>query len=47
MTHAWMIGFRGDVAFAVFVANGDVRTRMTQPRSSTRFLNGLPASPYH
>jgi cell division protein FtsI/penicillin-binding protein 2 len=45
-THAWMIGFRGDLAFAVFVENGESGSHDAAPVVA-RFLNGLPASAYH
>jgi cell division protein FtsI/penicillin-binding protein 2 len=44
-THAWFIGYRGNVAFAVIVEGGGVGGRVALPRrrdSSTRF----PANDY-
>ncbi|HEX2174686.1 MAG TPA: penicillin-binding transpeptidase domain-containing protein [Nocardioidaceae bacterium] len=41
-THAWMIGFRGDVAFAVLVENGASGSEDAAPVVRT-FLEGLPA----
>ncbi|MFC7566572.1 penicillin-binding transpeptidase domain-containing protein [Actinomadura namibiensis] len=38
--HAWFIGFRGDVAFAVFVAGGGSGPRVAAPVAA-RFLRGL------
>jgi cell division protein FtsI/penicillin-binding protein 2 len=39
-THAWFIGFRGDLAFAVVVEDGGVGGRVAAPVAA-RFLNGL------
>jgi cell division protein FtsI/penicillin-binding protein 2 len=39
-THAWFIGFRGDLAFAVIVEDGGVGGRVAAPVAA-RFLNGL------
>jgi len=39
-THAWFIGFRGDLAFAVVVDGGGVGGRVAAPIAS-RFLNAL------
>jgi cell division protein FtsI/penicillin-binding protein 2 len=39
-THAWFIGFRGDLAFAVVVEDGGVGGRVAAP-VATRFLRGL------
>jgi len=41
-----MIGFRGDLAFAVFVENGESGSHDAAPVVA-RFLNGLPPSAYH
>jgi cell division protein FtsI/penicillin-binding protein 2 len=40
-THAWMIGFRGDVAFAVLVENGESGSDDAAPVVQ-RFLEALP-----
>ncbi len=40
MTHAWFIGFRGDVAFAVVVEGGGVGGAVAAPIAA-RFLRGL------
>lgn len=42
-THAWMIGFRGDVAFAVLVENGASGSEDAAPVVRA-FLRALPAS---
>jgi cell division protein FtsI/penicillin-binding protein 2 len=39
-THAWFIGFRGDLAFAVVVEDGGVGGRVAAP-TAARFLRGL------
>ncbi|MGH3319540.1 MAG: penicillin-binding transpeptidase domain-containing protein [Streptosporangiaceae bacterium] len=39
-THAWFIGFQGDLAFAVFVQNGDSGGTVAAP-IATRFLERL------
>src|SRR5215218_9021728 len=39
-THAWFIGFRGDMAFAVIVEDGGVGGRVAAP-AAARFLRGL------
>jgi cell division protein FtsI/penicillin-binding protein 2 len=39
-THAWFIGFRGDLAFAVVVEDGGVGGRVAAPVAA-RFLTGL------
>ena len=39
-THAWFIGFRGDLAFAVVVEDGGVGGRVAAP-AAARFLRGL------
>jgi cell division protein FtsI/penicillin-binding protein 2 len=39
-THAWFIGFRGDLAFAVVVEDGGVGGRVAAPVAA-RFLSGL------
>jgi cell division protein FtsI/penicillin-binding protein 2 len=44
-THAWLIGFRGNLAFAVFVENGESGAHDAAP-VATKFLNALPASAY-
>jgi cell division protein FtsI/penicillin-binding protein 2 len=44
-THAWLIGFRGDVAFAVVVENGESGGRDAAP-VVTAFLDDLPARAY-
>jgi cell division protein FtsI/penicillin-binding protein 2 len=41
-TNAWMIGYRGDIAFAVFVANGSSGAHDAGPVVAA-LLNGLPA----
>jgi cell division protein FtsI/penicillin-binding protein 2 len=41
-THAWMVGFRGDVAFAVLVENGESGSHDAAPVVRT-FLESLPA----
>jgi cell division protein FtsI/penicillin-binding protein 2 len=40
-THAWFIGFRGDLAFAVVVEGGGVGGRVAAPLAA-RFLNAVP-----
>ncbi|MEU5961577.1 penicillin-binding transpeptidase domain-containing protein [Micromonospora parva] len=42
-THAWFVGWRGDVAFAVFVEKGGASTASAVPIAE-RFLRALPAS---
>jgi len=39
--HAWFIGYRGDLAFAVIVEHGGVGGRVAAPLAA-RFLNALP-----
>lgn len=39
-THAWFLGFRGDMAFAVIVEGGGFGAKAAAP-IATRFLNGL------
>jgi cell division protein FtsI/penicillin-binding protein 2 len=39
-THAWFIGYRNNVAFAVIVENGGVGGRVAAPLAA-RFLNAL------
>ena len=39
-THAWFIGFRGNLAFAVIVEDGGVGGRVAAPRAAA-FLNAL------
>jgi cell division protein FtsI/penicillin-binding protein 2 len=38
--HAWFIGFRGDMAFAVFVQNGESSSTTAVPMART-FLTNL------
>src|SRR5205807_9810646 len=40
-THAWFIGFRGNLAFAVVVEGGGVGGRVAAPLAA-RFLNAVP-----
>jgi len=40
-THAWFIGYRGNVAFAIIVEGGGVGGRVAAPLAA-RFLNALP-----
>jgi cell division protein FtsI/penicillin-binding protein 2 len=40
MTHAWFIGFRGDVAFAIVVEGGGVGGTVAAPIAA-KFLRGL------
>jgi cell division protein FtsI/penicillin-binding protein 2 len=40
-THAWFIGYRNNLAFAIVVENGGVGGRVAAPLA-TRFLNALP-----
>jgi cell division protein FtsI/penicillin-binding protein 2 len=42
LTHAWFIGFRGPLAFAVLVEEGGVGGRVAAPLAS-RFLAGVPS----
>jgi cell division protein FtsI/penicillin-binding protein 2 len=42
-THAWFIGYRGDIAFAVLVVGGGVGGRVAAPIAAT-FLGGLGAT---
>ncbi|MEU7610363.1 penicillin-binding transpeptidase domain-containing protein [Micromonospora sp. NPDC049204] len=42
-THAWFVGWRGDVAFAVFVEKGGASTASAVPIAE-RFLRALPPS---
>jgi cell division protein FtsI/penicillin-binding protein 2 len=44
-THAWLIGFRGNVAFAVFVQNGESGAHDAAP-VAVKFLKALPATAY-
>jgi cell division protein FtsI/penicillin-binding protein 2 len=44
-THAWMIGFRGNLAFAVFVQGGESGAHDAAP-VALDFLNALPGSAY-
>ncbi len=44
-THAWMIGYRGDVAFAVLVENGESGAHDAGPVVAA-LLNGLPGALY-
>jgi cell division protein FtsI/penicillin-binding protein 2 len=39
-THAWFIGYRGDVAFAVLVEGGGVGGQVAAPLAA-KFLRGL------
>ncbi|MTD13703.1 penicillin-binding protein [Nakamurella sp. YIM 132087] len=39
--HAWTVGYRGDVAFAVLIVNGDSSKRTTQ--LAAQFLESIPA----
>jgi cell division protein FtsI/penicillin-binding protein 2 len=41
-THAWFIGYRGNLAFAVVVEGGGVGGRVAAPLGA-RFLSGAPA----
>ncbi len=41
-THAWFIGYRGDLAFAILVEGGGVGGRVAAPLAA-RFLTALPA----
>jgi cell division protein FtsI/penicillin-binding protein 2 len=41
-THAWMIGFRGDIAFAVLLQGGGTGGKNAGPVAA-RFLDSLPA----
>jgi cell division protein FtsI/penicillin-binding protein 2 len=40
-THAWFVGYRDDLAFAVIVVNGGVGGEVAAPLAA-RFLNALP-----
>jgi cell division protein FtsI/penicillin-binding protein 2 len=40
-THAWFVGWQGDIAFAVFVENGGDSTASAVPLAET-FLRALP-----
>ena len=40
-THAWFVGWQGDVAFAVFVEKGGASTDTAVPIAE-RFLRALP-----
>ncbi|MEU8169231.1 penicillin-binding transpeptidase domain-containing protein [Micromonospora sp. NPDC049004] len=42
-THAWFVGWRGDVAFAVFVEKGGASTASAVPIAE-RFLRAVPAT---
>ncbi len=44
-TNAWMIGYRGDIAFAVLVENGTSGAHDAAPIVAS-LLNGLPADLY-
>jgi cell division protein FtsI/penicillin-binding protein 2 len=44
-TNAWMIGYRGDIAFAVLVANGSSGAHDAGPIVAS-LLDGLPRSLY-
>jgi cell division protein FtsI/penicillin-binding protein 2 len=39
--HAWFIGYRGNLAFAIVVENGGVGGRVAAPLAA-RFLDALP-----
>jgi cell division protein FtsI/penicillin-binding protein 2 len=41
-THAWFIGFRGDLAFAVFVYGGGIGGKVAAPLAA-KLLDALPA----
>ena len=41
-THAWFIGYRGNLAFAVLVEGGGVGGRVAAPLAA-RFLSGVPS----
>ncbi|HWW52904.1 MAG TPA: penicillin-binding transpeptidase domain-containing protein [Acidimicrobiales bacterium] len=43
-THAWFIGFRGDLAFAVLVEGGGIGGQVAAPLAA-KFLAALPATP--
>ncbi|MBA2717295.1 MAG: hypothetical protein H0U51_09640, partial [Propionibacteriales bacterium] len=43
--NAWMIGYRGDVAFAVLVENGESGAHDAAPVVAA-LLDGLPAALY-
>jgi cell division protein FtsI/penicillin-binding protein 2 len=43
MSHAWFIGFRGSIAFAVIVEGGGVGGKVAAPLAA-KFLSALPAS---
>lgn len=43
MAHAWFIGYRGSLAFAVIVEGGGVGGKVSAPLAA-KFLNALPAS---
>jgi cell division protein FtsI/penicillin-binding protein 2 len=40
--HSWFVGYRGDLAFAVFVYDGDTAGRKAVPVAAT-FLAAAPA----
>lgn len=42
-THAWFVGWRGDVVFAVFVEKGGASTASAVPIAE-RFLRALPGT---
>jgi cell division protein FtsI/penicillin-binding protein 2 len=42
-THAWFVGYRGDLAFAVIVEGGGVGGRVAAPLAA-KFLSALPAT---
>jgi cell division protein FtsI/penicillin-binding protein 2 len=44
-THAWLVGFRGDLAFAVLVEDGESGSRNAAPVVAA-FLRDVPASAY-
>jgi cell division protein FtsI/penicillin-binding protein 2 len=41
-THAWFVGYRGDIAFAVLVPGGGVGGEVAAPFAA-RFLSALPS----
>ena len=41
-THAWFIGYRGNLAFAVIVEGGGVGGRVAAPLAA-KFLDALPS----
>lgn len=42
-THAWFVGFRGNLAFAILVEGGGVGGRVAAPLAA-KFLSGVPVS---